>query len=814
MSESGIRIEIRGTVQGVGFRPWVWRLARENGIAGRVSNDSRGVTIDAFGGESALESFLRGLRVAPPPAAEIRELESRPIPVETVRDFVIVASRATEGLRVSIPPDLATCNDCLREIFDPGNRRFRYAFTNCTHCGPRFTIAREVPYDRPATTMAAFPMCPDCRREYEDPADRRFHAQPNACPACGPKLRLVSHDGGRVRGTDPIDGAVSILRAGGTVAVKGLGGFHLACDARSSEAVERLRRRKRREEKPFAVMVRTLADAESLAVLSDEERSLLSSVERPIVLVERRADARLAPEVSPDNPLVGLILAYTPLHHLLLDAAATPLVMTSGNLSEEPIACGNEEALARLSRIADAFLLHDRDIASRCDDSVARIVGGGPVLLRRSRGWVPRAVPVSVPFPEPVLACGGHLKNTFCIGLGESAYLGPHIGDLENLETLAAFEEAIARMERFLRVEPAIVAHDLHPEYVSTAYARERKGRKIAVQHHHAHVASAMAEHGLDRAIGIAYDGTGYGTDGTAWGGELLVATPAGYDRVATWRPVALAGGEAAIREPWRVALALLEDAFPEGAPIDRLPLFQRLGSRSVDTVRKMLGAKIHTPLARGVGRYFDGFGALFLARPAARHEGQVALAWNFAADPAERRAYPFAIARASTPWELDFRPAVRAAVAEFLAGADASAISGRFHETVASATAALVRHAVEIAKDLPVVATGGCFQNALLAERVAEHVGRLGLRVLLQRRVPPGDGGLALGQAVVAAAQCAKGAAAASGARTVAAPSGARTVAAASGARTLAAASSARTATAPSSANGDALQLVPSGGE
>ncbi|HET9795551.1 MAG TPA: carbamoyltransferase HypF [Thermoanaerobaculia bacterium] len=773
MNETGIRIEIQGTVQGVGFRPWVWRLARENGIAGRVSNDSRGVTIDAFGRESAIESFLLGIRTSPPPAAEIRAVESRPIPPEPGREFVIVSSRETEGLRVSLPPDMATCDACLSEIFDPGDRRYRYAFTNCTNCGPRFTIAEAVPYDRPATTMSSFPMCPDCRREYEDPADRRFHAQPNACPVCGPRLSLLSASatgaraavGEPVRGADPIDGAAAILLGGGTVAIKGLGGFHLACDARSSRAVDLLRRRKRREEKPFAVMVRTIEEAEKLAILSDDERALLSSRERPIVLVVRREDSRLAPEVAPDNPFVGLMLAYTPLHHLLLEAAGRPLVMTSGNLSEEPIACGNAEALARLGRLADGFLVHDREIASRCDDSVARVVAGGPMLMRRSRGWVPREVPVAVPFAEPVLACGAHLKNTFAIGLGSSAYLGPHIGDLENLETLGAFEDAVARMEKFLRVEAKIIAHDLHPEYASTDYARRRDGRRIAVQHHHAHVASAMAEHGIaGRAIGVAYDGTGYGTDGTAWGGEILVADFGEFERIATWRPVPLAGGEAAIREPWRVALALLEDAFPEGAPTDRLPLFDRLGPRAVAVVRKLVAERIHTPLARGVGRYFDGFGALFLGRPFARHEGQVALAWNVAANPDERRAYAYAITRSQTPWELDLRPTVRAAVADFLAGAPPATISGRFHETVAAATAALVHHAVETRGDLPVVLTGGCFQNSLLAERSLDHLGRSGIAALLQRRVPTGDGGIALGQAVVAAARCAKGSAAAGG--------------------------------------------------
>jgi hydrogenase maturation protein HypF len=427
--------------------------------------------------------------------------------------------------------------------------------------------------------------------------------------------------------------------------------------------------------------------------------------------------------------------------------------MTSGNLSEEPIVSENEEAVQRLGGICDGYLVHDRPIESRCDDSVARIVAGGPVLLRRSRGWVPRPIPLAVPFDEPLLACGGHLKNTFCIGLGGAAYLGPHIGDLENLETLAAFEEAVARMERFLSVEPRLVAHDLHPEYVSTVYARRsRGGRKIAVQHHHAHVASAMAEHGLSGPVlGLAWDGTGYGTDGTAWGGELLLADLAGYERLATFRPVPLPGGEAAIREPWRVALALLEEAFPEGAPLERLPLFDRIEPRSIEVVRRMLGGGFPVPLARGVGRYFDAFGSLFLSRPVSRHEGQVALAWNVAADPSERGSYPFAVNLDTAVAELDLRPSLRAAVEDFLEGVAPAVISGRFHGTLARAAAALVSDARARAGGVPVVLTGGCFQNALLAERVLAEL--RGSRVLLHRRVPPGDGGLALGQAAVAAA-------------------------------------------------------------
>ncbi len=754
MSLEGRRIEIRGTVQGVGFRPWIWRLARENGIGGRVSNDSRGVTIEAFGGDGALQSFLDGIRTSPPPAAEIREILCLPIPPEPSGEFVIVPSRQTGDLRVSIPPDIATCADCLAEIFDPGNRRYRYAFTNCTNCGPRFTIAREVPYDRRATTMAPFTMCAPCRAEYEDPGNRRFHAQPNACPACGPTLSALSASGEPVFWKDPIRGAARALSADLIIAVKGLGGFHLACDATSSVAVERLRRRKRREEKPFAVMVQGIEEAESLAILSGREREMLLSPERPIVLVASREGSGLAPGVSPDgNPLVGLLLPYTPLHHLLLCDSGRPLVMTSGNLSEEPIVCGNDEAVARLAGVGDGFLVHDRQIESRCDDSVARVIAGGPVLLRRSRGWVPRPIAVQTPFPEPVLACGGHLKNTFCIGLGSAAYLGPHIGDLENLETLAVFEEAVARMERFLRVDPQIVAHDLHPQYVSSVYARQsRTGRKVAVQHHHAHIASAMAEHSLaGPVIGVAFDGTGYGTDGTAWGGELFLCRLEEYERLATLRPIALAGGDTAIREPWRIALALLEDSFPEGPPLDRFPLFAGVEEQALHVVRQMLRRRFQLSPARGVGRYFDGFGALFLSRPFSRHEGQVAFAWNMAADPAETGSYPFTLDPVPSTPELDLRPALRAAVADFLSGASAGAISGRFHNTVAKGAGALVRLAVERSGCTPVVLTGGCFQNALLAERA---LGELqDLPVFLHRRVPPGDGGLALGQAAVAGA-------------------------------------------------------------
>jgi hydrogenase maturation protein HypF len=755
MMRVGRRIEIRGVVQGVGFRPWVYRLATEEGLTGRVRNDASGVTIDAFGSESALNLFTRRLESSPPAAAAIEMLHSYEIPSEPLDTFSIGHSLdAAADRRLSIPPDLATCPACLSEVFDPSDRRYRYPFTNCTGCGPRFTIASDVPYDRRATTMAPFAMCPDCRREFEDVGNRRFHAQPNACPACGPRVVLVDNDGIRVETDDPVASAARMLAEGLIVAVKGLGGFHLACNAMASAVVRRLRMRKRRDEKPFAVMVRDLAEASSLAMFSEEERRLLVSPERPIVLLRRRGGCGLGPEIAPGSPLVGLMLAYTPLHHLLLHDARCPLVMTSANLSDEPLAYRNEEALARLHDIADAFLLHDRAIQTRCDDSVARVVSGRPVLLRRSRGYVPRPITVSSRFPRPVLACGALLKNTFCVGVNDSTYLGPHIGDLENLDTYESFVQAIEGAERILQITPEIIAHDLHPDYMSTAYARSHAAEtKIGVQHHHAHVASAMAEHGLaGPVIGIAYDGTGYGTDGTAWGGEVLIARYDGFERAATFRPIPLAGADTAIRNPWRIALALIDDAFDGRAPLDQFPLFSTIPARDVEIVRQMVAMRLRSPLARGVGRYFDGISALVLGRPAARYEGQVAFAWNVIADAAEDGIYDFDIDRSPSPLMLDLRAMVRQIVRDLTVGTGASIISARFHNTIAAATSAMVRAIAGEYGALPVVLTGGCFQNDHLAERVVRELGGE-FSVYLHERVPPGDGGIALGQAMIAGA-------------------------------------------------------------
>jgi hydrogenase maturation protein HypF len=756
----GRRLRIAGIVQGVGFRPFVHRVAREEGLAGSVCNDAGGVVVEAWGEPAALVRLRRRIESEAPRAARIRELHEEPLGGTGPNGFAILGSAADAERCVSIAPDLAPCDACLAELHDASNRRHGYVFTNCTACGPRYTIAQGVPWDRANTTMASFAMCESCRREYADPADRRFHAQPNACPTCGPRLRWLDAAGEPVETGDAVEAAARALTTGRIVALRGLGGFHLACDATDSEAVKRLRERKRRESKPFAVMVAGLDAARGLAHVGAEEARLLVSPERPIVLLRARAgESPLAPELAPGLPWLGILLPCTPLHERLLAAADRPLVMTSGNLADEPIASSNAEALARLAGIADAFLVHDREIANRCDDSVARIASGAPLLLRRARGFVPAPIPVPRAFPEPVLACGAQLKNAVCLGVGDLAFLGPHVGDLENAEAYDAFCEGIERLERFVGVRAEVLAHDLHPGYLSTHYAQERPARLcLAVQHHHAHVASALAEHGvLGPALGLAWDGTGLGDDGSAWGGELLRVDGASCERLATFRPIALAGGERAIREPWRAALALVLDAFDGAPPLAALPLFARVAPERLDAVCALLRDPAHTVQAHGVGRYFDAFGALVLGRPLARYEGELALLWNGCADAGERRPYGFALRDGPGGLlEIDLRKGVREAVAELLAGAPPARIAGRFHETLAcTAAAALRRVDAERSERLPVALTGGCFQNALLAERVRERIGAV-RRVLLQRAAPPGDGGLALGQAVVAAAQLA----------------------------------------------------------
>lgn len=746
----GLRIHLSGRVQGVGFRPWACNLARDLGLTGRVWNDADGVTLEAFGTPEQLQR-LRGLLATPAlPAARVAHLAAVEIPYTGHADFEIAPSRSGGAPRVSIPPDAALCRDCRRELNDPCNRRYRYPFINCTQCGPRYTICEESPYDRHRTTMREFEMCEDCRSEYHDRGNRRYHAEPIACPACGPQLQLLDHAGRRMHG-DPIRTAGARLRAGEIVAVKGLGGFHLACDARSTDAVQRLRDRKRREEKPLAVMVPNLAAAERFVYMDSASRAALCEPARPIVLLAKRATSDVAEAVAPRAVLLGLMLPYTPLHELLLAEFAGPLVMTSGNLSDLPILLDNAAALHRLRGIADAFLLHDRDIANRCDDSVVRIIAGQATVLRRARGHVPAAIELPGCFSRPILACGAHLKNTFCLAYRGNAWLGPHIGDLESDESCEAFEVAVRRSVRLAGAAPEIVAHDLHPDYFTTRYAADQPlDRRVGIQHHHAHIAAVCAEHGyLGPVIGLAWDGTGFGTDGTAWGGELLVGELRALRRVATLRPIRLAGGDTAIREVWRIALAVLEDAFDGAPPLERLELFRHITAKHLAIVREMLTKHVNVPAARGAGRYFDAAGALLLARPEASYEGQVAIECEFLAHIGEHPPYEFDVIRGEI-CEFDLRPTFRALTLDLMRGVSRGAIAARFHVTMAEVARAMVELGVDRAGRLPVGLSGGCFQNARLMHEVLRRIPGA-QRVLRHGATPPNDGGIALGQALLA---------------------------------------------------------------
>ncbi len=760
-SEPGrrVRARVEGTVQGVGFRPFVHRLAGELTLAGWVGNDERGVVLEVEGAPEAVEDFLHRLRAQAPPLAQVERVLTEGVPATGVPGFTIAPSRAGGAANAPVAPDAATCADCLAELLDPADRRYRYPFTNCTDCGPRFTIVLGVPYDRPRTTMAAFVMCAACQAEYDDPRDRRFHAQPNACPACGPRARLVGDaDGapGEAPG-DAVAAAAALLRSGGIVAVKGLGGYHLACLAGDEGAVARLRARKHREDKPFAVLVADVAAARSLVELSEVESALLESAARPIVLAARREDAEVAAAVAPGLRELGVVLPYTPLHHLLARDVAAPLVLTSGNLSDEPIAFRDEDARARLAPIADAFLLHDRPIHTRTDDSVARVVHGAPMVLRRSRGWVPDALRLPVPAARPILAVGAELKSTFCVARGARAWVSHHIGDLANVETLGSFEEGIADFQRLFDVTPEVVAHDLHPDLLSTSAALARDGVELlGVQHHHAHLAACLAEHGsAQRAVGAIYDGVGLGTDGTAWGGELLVGDLRAFERVGALLPVALPGGDRAAREPWRMACAWLVAA---GASEEVPPaLAGHVDGAKWDAVRRLCVSGFRAPPTTSMGRLFDAVAALCGLHPVATHEGQAAIALEAAHDSAERGAYELPIVDGETTWTLDARPTVLAVAADVAARVPVGIVAARFHAGVASATAGACERAARDAGVSAAVLSGGVFQNRRLLEAAAAELERRGLEVLVPRRVPPNDGGISFGQAAIAAATIAE---------------------------------------------------------
>jgi hydrogenase maturation protein HypF len=775
-SATRYRIRVEGIVQGVGFRPFVYALAHRCGLSGSVGNDAAGVLVEVQGPAAAVAEFQAALVREAPPLAVVDRVTASPLRPRAEAGFTIAASRAGGTRQTLVSPDVATCEDCLRELFDPADRRYRYPFVNCTNCGPRYTIITDLPYDRSATTMAGFVMCADCAREYADPADRRFHAQPVCCPGCGPSLRLVDRDGhpiepderpvraanahatrapGAAAAGDPLRRTAQLLRAGRVVAVKGLGGYHLAADAASETAVAALRSRKHREDKPFAVLAPDLVAARNLAVIGDEEARLLQSPRRPIVLLRRHPYAPLASGVAPGNRYVGLMLPYTPVHHLLAAEFGRAFVLTSGNVSDEPIAYHDDEALARLADIADAFLVHDRPIHTRVDDSVVRVFAGAPLPVRRSRGYAPQPIRLPRPATIPVLGCGAELKSTFCLARDRHAFVSPHIGDLTHYETLRSYEEQIAHLGRLLQIEPQVVAYDLHPEYLSTKYAVDLPGVElVGVQHHHAHIAACLADNGeTGPVIGVAFDGLGYGTDGTIWGGEFLVADLVESVRHGRFAPVPMPGGTTAIRQPWRMAAAYLTDAYPEGLP-DGLAVAERNAARWRQ-VLAVAASGVNSPLTSSAGRLFDAVAALVGVRDKVNYEGQAAIELEQLAGPATPDGYRARFAEPpGEPFEIAGADLVRAAADDVLRKTPVRTVAGRFHRGMADAVAGGATRVREATGLATVALSGGVFQNVLLLELTVAELRRRGFAVLTHHQVPPNDGGISLGQAAVAAAR------------------------------------------------------------
>jgi hydrogenase maturation protein HypF len=739
-------IEVRGVVQGVGFRPFVWRLATRHGLAGWVRNAGGVVEIHAEGRAAELDRFARELRSEAPPLAVVEDVRSTPTPALDLGSFEVDASAAASRSDRLVPPDIATCEPCLAELFDPDDRRYRYPFINCTDCGPRFTIIGSLPYDRDRTSMRTFPMCDACAADYADPADRRFHAEPIACPDCGPRLALVDARGRPLRG-DPIEEAGRLLLTGRIVAIKGLGGFHLACDATDDDAVARLRVRKRRPDKPLAVMVPELDDARAWFDVGDAQAEVLSSPRAPVVFVGDRGS--LAPSVAPGHRRHGAMLPATPLHHLLLRKVGLPLVMTSGNASDEPICIDDAEALERLGGIADAFLVHDRAIVARYDDSVTRVWRGSPVVVRRARGFAPSALELPVAVP-PVLGTGALLQGAFCLASGRRALVSQHVGDLETEESMRAYRDALERAKALFGIEPTLVAHDLHPDFATTRFAQETGLPRVAVQHHHAHVAAVMAEHRLEASvIGIALDGFGLGTDGTVWGGEVFATDAAHAERLGHLRTVRQPGGDAAVRQPWRMAFAHAVDA---GVEEEATGLLEPR-DRPLAIVRGQLRSGMAAPWTSSAGRLFDAVAALTGVCEEASYEGQPAMLLEQASS-ATPRSYPVEIELADGPLILDTRPIVAGVVADLVAGLDVSEVGGRFHRTLALAIArfaAAVREGTGLAR---VCMGGGVFQNDLLLTQSVELLEADRFEVFVPRQVPVGDGGIALGQVLVAGAR------------------------------------------------------------
>jgi len=749
---SRARIQITGIVQGVGFRPFIYQLAISSRLGGFVANNSSGVEVEVEGKEERIGDFIEGIKSHPPPLARITSIKVDYIPPNSDSSFVIKESVVQEERTALISPDIAICRDCLRELFDPADRRYGYPFINCTNCGPRYTIIKDIPYDRRLTSMASFKMCPACQREYEDPRNRRFHAQPNACWECGPRVSLVDSNGRELIGVDPIKETISLLKGGAVVAIKGLGGFHLAVDATNDEAVLTLRNRKLREEKPLAIMSSDCRRAEEFAVIQPEERALLESPQRPIVLVRKREGNCISPRVAPRNRCFGLLLPYTPLHHLILKSDFLALVMTSGNLSEEPICIDNKEALERLAGIADYFLLHNRDIYLRTDDSVVRLVEKKPLMLRRSRGYVPQ--PIFLPMEvKQVLACGAEAKNTICLTKGNRAFLSQHIGDLENLESLSFFEETIAHLTRILQIEPELITYDLHPDYLSTKYALSCKGKPlVGVQHHHAHIASCMAENGVvERVIGIALDGSGYGLDGKVWGGEVFVADLREARRVGHFKYIPLPGGAAAVREPWRMALSYLYTIYGAEYKDLKLALLSRIPERTQQIIIKMMEQGINSPLTSSCGRLFDAVASLVGVRDYIRFEGQAAMELEATIAPSEEGYYPISLEPDGELTIFSPLPMIKGIVDDLQRGEPPGVISAKFHNSLVRLLADFCLRLREDAGIEKVALSGGVFQNIYLLTHLQRRLAQFGFRVYTHSQVPPNDGGISLGQAIIA---------------------------------------------------------------
>ena len=744
------RLVVSGLVQGVGFRPLVYRLAIQRGLHGSVRNDPRGVVIEIEGEATAVEAFLEEL-------ADVAAVAATSIPpLYDASGFHIAPTVHDGDLTVHPAPDVATCPTCLLELNEPGNRRHHYPLVTCTTCGPRFTIVDSLPWARETTTMARFALCTHCQDEYDDPRDRRFHAETTACPECGPRVSLIGADGSVVDTLDPVLAAAEAITAGAIVAIKGVGGYHLACDATNGTAVATLRRRKHRDAKPFAVMFGELDAVRAVCHVSAADAALLTSSAAPIVLLRRRDDSArpIASEVAPRLTELGAMLPYTPLQHLLLAQVGRPLVMTSGNATDEPIVHDDADARRRLHAIADLFLAHDRPIHVPCDDSVARVVRGTPMLLRRARGFVPLAIRLPDPAGGPILACGGELKSVFALVRGADAFLSPHLGDLGDARAWRLYMDTLGHVRRLLDIEPRVVAHDLHPGYRTTAWAATLEGvERLGVQHHHAHIASCLADNNVDdRMIGIAWDGTGYGPDGTVWGGEFLVADLDGFDRVGQLEGVRMPGGDAAVREPWRMAATMLLAAF--GEDMDRLDLdvVRRLDRAGWRVLRAACERGVNAPLTSSAGRLFDAIASILGVRDVVSFEGQAAMELEALAGPNAERVYPARIDDVDGRLVVRTTDVVRGVADDVLAGATPTIISARFHVTLADVIARVATRVRERTGLTRAALSGGVFQNVRLLETTIDALEACGFEVLRHRQVPPNDGGLALGQAAVAA--------------------------------------------------------------